>query len=437
MQKTPPINFDPTRQANMNQHEDNPTVQAMIPQFIAHYERIWWSCGSELPAFNQTRTISQQLENERCLDEALKSMSNAISTAPQTLAEKKALQQNLMGILSALAMKLFSLQSSHMDFIQNKGFLSAIQEFAQKARQFDAQISDEDIYQAGRNVSTANLIQVLLGLPIAVTPSIFAYSMLYPYTDNYLDDPTVSTSAKIAFNQRFRQRINGEAVSPANAAEERIFTLIGMVESEWQRDAYPQVYESLLAIHRAQAHSLDLVKANGAPFDDDILGISFEKGGTSVLADGYLVAGQLTVDQARILFGFGSFTQLMDDLEDLKMDLKEQRASLFSMTASHWKVDALACRYFHYGRKVTHDLTAFNTADAAMIAELMTAFLDPMLLDGAGKSAEFFSKRCLKTLEQHMPIRFAALKKRRQKLGQQKELISQLLNVFLTTDEVA
>ena len=31
----------------------------------------------------------------------------------------------------------------------------------------------------------------LLGLPVEVTPAVFAYSMLYPYTDNYLDDPAI------------------------------------------------------------------------------------------------------------------------------------------------------------------------------------------------------------------------------------------------------
>ncbi len=36
-----------------------------------------------------------------------------------------------------------------------------------------------------------DVLQLLLGIPVRVTPAIFAYSMLYPYGDNCLDDPAI------------------------------------------------------------------------------------------------------------------------------------------------------------------------------------------------------------------------------------------------------
>ena len=59
-----------------------------------------------------------------------------------------------------------------------------------------------------------------------LTPSIFAYSMLYPYSDNYLDDPSVSREAKLSFSVRFGRRLAGDAVASANPLEATIWRLI-------------------------------------------------------------------------------------------------------------------------------------------------------------------------------------------------------------------
>jgi len=93
---------------------------------------------------------------------------------------------------------------------------------------------------------------------------------------------------------------------------------------------YPQVFERLLAIHRAQGKSLQQLRRNPTPQQIDVLGISFEKGGASVLADGYLVAGSLTAAQRECIFGFGVLTQLMDDLEDLPHNLANRFLTIFS-----------------------------------------------------------------------------------------------------------
>lgn len=50
-----------------------------------------------------------------------------------------------------------------------------------------------------------NCIQVLLGIGISVTPSVFAYSMLYPYTDNFLDAGKVSERQKRETNDRLEK----------------------------------------------------------------------------------------------------------------------------------------------------------------------------------------------------------------------------------------
>jgi hypothetical protein len=64
--------------------------------------------------------------------------------------------------------------------------------FFYKARDFGQELTPENIYQGLRNVWIMNGLQLMMNLPVEITPSVFAYSMIYPYSDNLLDDPNIS-----------------------------------------------------------------------------------------------------------------------------------------------------------------------------------------------------------------------------------------------------
>ncbi|MCE1253045.1 MAG: hypothetical protein LWX83_05790 [Anaerolineae bacterium] len=400
------------------------TVLSRVEDYQSLYQKIWWASERCLPSFVYRYSAGAQKENEKDLDTLLKNVTGELKSGA-------ALNRDFWSQrVKNFATKTLFLDDAHIEWLQNCGILQAFQSFVKMARAYDALIPVEDIYQAGRNVMTANFIQLLLGLPVRVSPSIFAYSMLYPYTDNYLDDPAVSQTEKLAFNRRFYERLLEKEVYPANAHESRIMDLIGMIESEWDRNLYPQVYQSLLAIHAAQTHSLGLVEAGVSAFELDVAGITFEKGGTSVLADGYLAAGNLTDEQARLLFGFGTFTQLMDDLEDLPQDQHENRASLFSLTAGRWPLESLTWMVFHYGRTVVSDLEAFPAQDVSMLKSIIERCLDLILINTVAQIGRYYRSDTLKMLQQYTPLRFDALQKMRTRLSPQKINYEVLISKF-------
>lgn len=406
-----------------------------IEDFVASYLKLWWSCEHSLPAFQVTFAPPEQDAREKRFEKLANGVIHELKRMPQAPADRRAwagqIEAQFRPTLAAFARDALDLQQRHLDFIEASGMLEAAREFARMARQFDPQISAEDIYQAGRNVMTANFIQLLLDLPVEVTPAIFAYSMLYPYTDNYLDDPAVSGATKRSFNQRFAHRLAGEDVRPANAHEAAISRLVAMIEEQWDRQRCPRVYESLLAIHAAQARSLGLVAPGASPFELDVLGISFEKGGASVLADGYLVAGWLTPAQGNLLFGYGCFTQLMDDLEDLQDDLREGRATVFTQTADRWPLDRLTNRFLNFGRAIFENLDAFPSQAAAPLEEVITRCLDPILIDIICRAGKYYGKDYLREIERHMPFRAASLRRQREKFKRQKVSLGSLLEVMI------
>jgi hypothetical protein len=410
-------------------------IPELVEQLQRHHLQLWWSCKNDFPTFRREITAAEHGTNEKLLDELCEGLLYELKHLPAAQHDRDRQKARLISHARPFAGRVFNLEPRHLEFIEESRLLDCAQEFARMARKFDPRLGAEEIYQAGRNVMTMNLIQLLFGLPVEVTPSVFAYSMLYPYTDNYLDNAEVSQTTKLAFNHRFQRRLAGESIRPANPQEIIISDLIGMIEQQWDRSRFPRVYESLLAIHAAQVKSLGMVAPGASPYELDVLGVSFEKGGTSVLADGYLVAGQLTPAQATLLFGYGCFTQLMDDLEDLEADLEKGQMTIFSQTARHWTLDNLSNHLFAFGRMIFSDLNTFTTPAAGPLKEVMDRVLDPLLINSMAQVGSLYSRPYINRLERHFPFRFAALHKQRERITRQKITLERLLDAFLLSPE--
>lgn len=339
-------------------------MSATVRELNQHFIDLWWECDTGLPDLGPLYTARAQTQNEKQLGGVLDQVDRTLSDPPRSREEVQAVQVRLGAVFRCLAEETLGFIVGQLDALPSQAFSEVSEEFVRMARAFDPNLSGEDIYQAGRNAWTANGLQWLLSVPVQNTPSILAYSLLYPYTDNYLDDPAISASSKLAFNERFRQRLAGESLAPADAYERVIFDLVAMIEKQYPHSGHPQIFESLLDIHRAQGRSLKLMRRSAAPGEVDVLGLSFEKGGTSVLADGYLVRGALNAAQRQYTYGHGIFAQLLDDMEDVEEDSQAGRLTLYSQPAGHWPLDTLANRTIHFGRKVLMGLDCFEVEES-------------------------------------------------------------------------
>jgi hypothetical protein len=403
------------------------TVQHLKSKFITH----WWENSPSLPDLGRSFTLNEQLKREKEFEEFLKDLNQILTNlAPEPAARLEA-QDRLYQICGEIAKSVFGLEDRHLESIRSCQFAEALGEFIQMARRFDSGASDADIYQAGRNVWSMNFIQLLLGLPVQITPAVFAYSMLYPYTDNLLDDPSLTIKSKQEFNHRFNLRLEGETIPPASPMEERIWDLVSMVEHQYSRSGYPQVFKSLLAIYHAQTKSMKLLQGNGSPYEVDILGICFEKGGTSVLADGYLVAGDLTFAQQELMFAYGTLTQLVDDLEDTQSDLRSNLMTVFSSTARFWKLDKVTNLTLHYADKMLTYLEAQAGPEKAVLMDALRRSLIPLMVGEAGSVRSYYSKAYLKELQAHFPYRFPFLERQRKRLEKKGYSLMSLGRVFV------
>ncbi|WP_413290583.1 class 1 isoprenoid biosynthesis enzyme [Bdellovibrio sp. HCB337] len=277
--------------------------------------------------------------------------------------------------------------------------------FMNQAVSFDAGISGADVYQALRNVVTALFLQDSQGVKVGLTDSITAYSLLYPYTDNYIDQVLKKTSDKISFAERFRLRLEGKNPHAINQHEEKIFALVELVEREYPRANYPEVYKALLLIHDRQVQSLsrqsqkDISKWSVS----EILDLSIQKGGASVLADAFLVNPAASEKNLKFAYQLGFVLQLIDDLQDAAQDFVNGDVTLFTHAIYHREsFEPLVLKLMQAVEELKIENQLFAECCYYLIAEgLMNLRQLPAYYPGMG-SREFEERA--KYLDQAMPF---------------------------------
>lgn len=388
------------------------------------YMDIWDTSSTRLPEFTKLYLKSEKLQKEKILDQFLKSIKSfrkfRMSGKKFSEADELTFIRNTRNFLNSG----LDFSDDQLDLMFSDELKSTSRTFISQARKFDPELSFQDIFQALRNVWIMNGLQLIMGIPVKITPSIFAYSLLYPYTDNFIDDPEVSGIEKMIFSDRFRNRLSGEKTQPANSTENAVFRLVEMIENEYDRTRFPEVFESLLAIHDAQTNSIRLVQEKDTISEHEILEICLNKGGTSVIADGYLVAGRLTETQRHFLFGYGAYLQLLDDIQDVEEDYETGLMTMFSKDAFRFPLDEKLNKTYWFGEQVMKSLDSFEGEHIDLFKSLMRKSMDLFIVEAIAQNRSAFSEKCIHEFEAWSPFHLDYIFK-------QKELMNSYHGILL------
>ncbi|MCU0646252.1 MAG: hypothetical protein MUC94_18595 [bacterium] len=374
------------------------------------YKDLWLETDSTFPEFanSYTRKQKQELEYEATdlLDRITKDHHDGNADRNRL---KEILQQSGDEIV-----RLCGLAGLYVDKQFTDGFDHATKMFLRQVKKFDPELKPENIYQAMRNVWIANSLQKLMDMKMDCSAPLFAYSMLYPYSDNVNDDAGLSAAEKISMNQNFRQWLEGESCPYQNETERKIYLLVKMIEEKFPREKFPGVFQSLLGIFNAQIKSLSQQKQHRSGNGVDILDISFEKGGTSVLADGYLIRGNLNEELEDFCFGYGAFLQFADDIQDVDDDQQNGHQTIFMQLAEHKFLDAMASRLFNYMIKVV-DLH-LSDPRCQRLRELIIKNCFFMVQEAIIKTKQFYSADYIRSIEPHFPFAFSYFQRVKKRL---------------------
>ena len=384
-----------------------------IPGMLEDTLAAWQASGADFPQLGPPYSIIEQIRRERLLDRQLE----AIDAELRKTSRKPAAAEHTIARITSLFVQVsadaLNVSDPEIQNLLQNGFSQIGTDLARYARRLDPDVSMIDILQAARNAWTACGLQVLLGKPVKLTPAIFAYSMLYPYSDNYLDDPAVPNADKLRFSERFRERLIGACLDPLNAQEEMIWQLVGLIEGEYPRSNFPHVYESLLAIHRAQEQSMRQMENLRKDKIDPVI-LTLTKGGTSVLADAYLAAGELTPADAHFAFNWGVVLQLGDDLQDLYSDRARGSLTLFTRAAGRGVLDEITNRTLNFTQHVMAQMASLPNSSLSL-KELLARSARLLLIRSAANTPDAYTSAYLAELEKYSPFRFAFLRSREER----------------------
>jgi len=380
------------------------------------YSRLWWETGVDFPELGKIFSKKEQTKLEKEVSEFVDKVSVKLENYSPDKNKQKIWLEDFITECKKFGKQILKLSDVYLDSVFNEGFINSTRMFVENVKKFDPTLKIENVYQALRNVWIMNSLQIYLNLEMKFSDAIFAYSLLYPYTDNYLDDVSESLEKKLSLIRNLKNWLEGLNSPFRNAQEEKISKLIKIIEKQYDRDLFPKIYQSLLAIYNAQIKSLMQQKKHSLPYEIDILDISFEKGGISVLADGFLVNGNLDDGQADFCFGYGVLLQLADDIQDTTEDRKNNHMTVFSQTAGKYNLDKLANKLFNFISMIIDLKLDQQTLNRKKLKELILKNCYYLVLEAIGKNKTCYSEEYIKKIQSHFPVRFSYLKKLRKKL---------------------
>jgi hypothetical protein len=401
-------------------------IEAQVAQTV----EVWNRSAAPSPQDGPRYSSLEQQKREKAYDQGLQALEREVRRKPRTKAERLNTQHRIVASFARFSASALDLEAENVQLLTDD-FVPVGTKLARWARRFDPSLGMADIIQACRNAWTACGLQPLLGERIEITPAILGYSLLYPYSDNYLDREDISRAAKLRFCERFRDRLRGERLSAQDDREAALWTLVKLIEDQYPRARYPQVFDCLLAIHRAQEESIAQLRSGNQYGDAEVLRMSCAKGGSSVLADACLAHGWLGEDESRFSFEWGVLLQLGDDLQDVREDMRRGSVTLFTRSAMLGKpLDSLVIQLLNFSEQVGARMDHLPNG-TEMLKKLLRMSWRSLIVGAIANSHEFFSPSFLEEAEYWSPFRFEFLRARNERLTSRQGLYATLFDAFL------
>ena len=216
------------------------SLNDIFEYYINDYKKLWYlQDGNSYTKF-RAYSFGEKINNEQEINQILDKILDKFKLWPNNFMNILNLEENRRAWADDLSNFIKdSLSDISIDecfaikhFI-SKGIMDITKSFINDSLK-NEDLSFDDIGQAIRNAWIMNILQFMLDIKVEYTPSIFGYSMLYPYTDNLIDSD-ISLERKENFNKKFHERLQGLDVHPSDKLEAEIYHMVELIESQFER----------------------------------------------------------------------------------------------------------------------------------------------------------------------------------------------------------
>lgn len=374
---------------------------AIIDKCIPQIRNDWLAAGDAFPDFLPVISEGTRLANEGFVQSVIDNFQSQMKCFPVNPFVRRKWKRKTQDMIDN-ALNNESIISIHkyMDQRMIKEFQDELKEFFRHVRKFAPELDLDGIGQAARNYIVYAMFKEIENEKSGFNNACFGYSMLYPFTDNYIDSPNISESEKNEYNRIICDKIEGHEVHPRTLHQKKTCGLLQKIEERYARDIDSSVFILLLMMLEAQENSLHQQNSSILLTEEERLDISLYKGGISVLIDRFFVDKEITGEDLIFYLGFGFFLQLADDLQDINEDSRKGHQTILTVDTEVGHEERIVNKMFHFVRKMMDDYKADNEEFKNFI--LLNCY--QLVYSSIIQSSEFFSEGYLDEMEIHLPV---------------------------------
>ena len=385
-------------------------------------KELWREAEDGFPDFLSEISNETKSQNEEYIKDITEFFQKQIKSYPRLpICRKKWIEKSCSKISEVLYKETIigihnSISKETLDAFQDELF-----QFLRNVREFAPELSFEEIGQAIRNYIVYAMFKEVSGVKLGFNMAGFGYSMLYPFTDNYIDNRNCSEKEKTEYNKFIRDKLEGRQVHPNSLHQQKTGELLDAIESEFPKNSDRTVNKLLLLMLDAQEKSLMQQNQSVKLTYEERLDISIYKGGISVFIDRVLVKKQITEDELLFYLGLGFFLQLADDLQDIKEDNEKGYQTIFTTHLNSEHEEKIVNKILNF---IHHVMDSYKAENDIFKYFILSNCYQLVYLSVVG-SSEFFSKEYLNQLERYLPVSYPFLKKHMQNRFEDSDSVTQ------------
>lgn len=377
---------------------------------------LWKGLPTSFPEFLVEVEEAKKRRNEAIIQEMAGQWRKRIKAFPTKQEEQKNWKQEMDKLIGEFLAKeqLLGIKD-HMSQETFEAFQAETKRFVRKTRSFDSKLTMENIWQALRNYFIYAVIADLQGQKQECKETAFSYSLLYPYTDNYIDEKRHTRQQKEAYNNMIYDVLHDMPVMPKERLEEKTCKLLHRLVDSYVGEKKKEIQSLLLWMLEAQNNSIhqqteEWKKENQPKLTrEEILQISVYKGSLSVLIDYFFTTMELKEEEICFYMKFGFFLQLADDLQDRKEDQKNGSQTLMVFCEKQEELEKVVNRLLHYVHLIFEEFTPINDS----LKVFMMEHCYSLVIGAAIADREDFSEKYLAQLERFFPVHMEYMQKQR------------------------
>ncbi len=381
-------------------------IREDVKQCLALLKEQWLLAGEDFPDFLDVIPLEKKQQNEAYLSKVSEAFQIQKNHLPRlSFGRRKWRKKTLDLIFQVLYQENIIGIHNSMERAEIDAFYEELMVFLKQVRRFSPELRFDEIGQGIRNYIVYAMFKVIHHVQSGFSNAGFGYSMLYPFTDNYIDSMKPSSDEKKEYNRLIRDKLMGREVHPACDHHKKTCDLLQAIATDYPREKDDRIYTLLLMMLEAQEESLRQQNQTIILSEEERLDISLFKGGVSVLVDRFLINKELTPADLHFYMGFGFYLQLADDLQDIKEDSRKGHQTLFTVDLSKEREEKLVNKLLHFLNGIMNTYSAENDTFKNFVLESSNQLIYTSLCG----SKEFFSREYQDRIEKYLPITLSYL----------------------------